>query len=473
MMERNRSGNRAAAMMEGRLIACIIAAGSLNFCGVVVETSMNVTFPALMREFEVGTATVQWVTTAYLLTLAVCIPVFAYLRRRFSTRALFIGAIALFLCGTVAGAIAPAFAVLLMGRVLQGVGASIGLPLMYDIIINRVPAPKVGLMMGVASLITAVAPTIGPSLGGLMVSVASWRMIFIVLAPVVVAALALGLSGMRGERETLRGTISFDVRGFLLLAFGFSALVLGINEAALSGWLGVRTLMLFALAAAFIGAFGMHATRATVPVLSIRPLAQRGFAFALVPVMGVQLIILGLGYLIPNFAQLVLGADSLQAGTIMLPGCILAASLSPLSGKLLDRVGATVPVCTGMVAVVLAPALYAIAGSRLSVSLMVALYVLFGFGQGNTLGNCMTNALKRLPGDLAADGNAIANTAQQLASAFGTSLASTCVASAQASGTDMAFATLSGSVTAFWMLAVVGIIAGVGFLLSLRAEQQD
>lgn len=139
--------------------------------------------------------------------------------------------------------------------------------------------------------------------------------------------------------------------------------------------------------------------------------------------MGVQLIILGLGYLIPNFAQLALGADSLQAGTIMLPGCIIAAALSPVSGRLLDRMGVALPVCVGIIAVILAPALYAFFASTLAVGTMSALYVLFGFGQGNTLGNSMTNALRRLPADLSADGNAIANTAQQLASALGTSLA--------------------------------------------------
>lgn len=465
-------GAGASEAMDAPLVCSIVAAGGLNFCGVVVETSMNVTFPTLMQEFSIGTSLVQWITTGYLLTLAVLIPVFAYLRRRFPTRTLFLAAVGLFLAGTVAGIVAPAFPVLLVARVLQGAGAAIGLPLMYDIIMNRVPKSKVGLMMGVASLIPAVAPTIGPSLGGLMVSIATWRMIFVVLVPVVLAALGLGLYGIRADEGRALENPRFDTVGFALLACGFAAFVLGVNGASSAGWHGISTLGPLGAAALLLALFGAHASKCAHPILSIRPFSQHGFACSLVPVMGVQLIILGLGYLIPNFAQLVLGADSLRAGTIMLPGCILAASLSPVSGRLLDRVGVAVPVCIGMVAVIAAPALYALSGAALTVPLMVGIYLLFGFGQGNTLGNSMTNALGRLPAELSADGNSIANTAQQLASALGTSLAATCVASAQATEGVTASATLSGSVSAFWLLSAVGAVSLVGFLLSLRKQRR-
>lgn len=103
-----------------------------------------------------------------------------------------------------------------------------------------------------------------------MVSIAIWRMIFWVLLPVVAVALALGLFGMRADTEKSRcDAVLFDAPGFALLALGFSAFVLGINEASASGWLGARTLMLLAAALALLAGFGVHATRAKAPVLSI------------------------------------------------------------------------------------------------------------------------------------------------------------------------------------------------------------
>ena len=112
----------SARVLDARLLLSIIAAGIMSFSGVVVETAMNVTFPTLMHEFNIGTSLVQWITTGYLLVLALIIPTSAYLKRRFSTRSLFTAAISSFLAGTLLAAWSPYFNVLLIGRLLQGIG---------------------------------------------------------------------------------------------------------------------------------------------------------------------------------------------------------------------------------------------------------------------------------------------------------------------------------------------------------------
>jgi MFS family permease len=133
----------------------------MSFSGVVIETAMNVTFPTLMAEFSVGTSTVQWMTTGYLLVLACVIPLSSFLKRRFPTKALFVCAMALFLTGVVVCALAPSFDVLLAGRLVQGVGTGVALPLMFNIVLEQSPLDRMGSMMGVASLITAAAPAVG------------------------------------------------------------------------------------------------------------------------------------------------------------------------------------------------------------------------------------------------------------------------------------------------------------------------
>ncbi len=131
-----------------KLILSIVATGIMSFSGVVVETAMNVTFPSLMEEFQIGTSSVQWITTGYLLVLA---------------------------------AVTPVFSLLLLGRLIQGVGTGIALPLMFNITMEQVPEEKLGVMMGTASLITAMAPAVGPSLGGFIVNHFGWRIVFILL----------------------------------------------------------------------------------------------------------------------------------------------------------------------------------------------------------------------------------------------------------------------------------------------------
>ena len=188
--------------IDRKLILSIIAAGIMSFSGVVVETAMNVTFPTLMKEFQVGTSTVQWITTGYLLILSVIIPASSWLKRRFRTKTLFLTANILFITGTILCASAPTFALLLMGRLIQGVGTGIALPLMFNIVLEQAPYNKMGVMMGIASLITAVAPAVGPSLGGMIVNLLGWRMIFVVLLPLLILSLLFGLTSIRQVSST-------------------------------------------------------------------------------------------------------------------------------------------------------------------------------------------------------------------------------------------------------------------------------
>lgn len=178
--------------LDGKLVASIVAAGSLSFCAVVFETAMNVALPALMEEFAVDTATIQWITSGYLLMLSVMIPTFSYLKSSFPLRRLFVAAVLLFLVGTLACAAAPAFPVLLAGRVIQGVGTGIAIPLMFSIVVDQVPYDRMGLMMGVASTITSLAPAVGPSYGGVVMEIAGWRMVFLCLVPLVILAFVVG-----------------------------------------------------------------------------------------------------------------------------------------------------------------------------------------------------------------------------------------------------------------------------------------
>ena len=213
-----------------KVIRAIVGAGMLSFCGVVVETAMNITFPTLMKEFNINTSTVQWMTTIYLLVVASVVPLSAYLKRSFKTKSVFLAANLLFILGVLIDAIAPSFALLLVGRVIQGIGVGIALPLMFNIILDQVPMSKIGTMMGVGTLITAVAPAIGPTFGGFVSSHFGWRFVFVLLTPLLLISLILGVTSIEQKNKVARE--SLDLISVIAILCLFVGLILGINNLA-------------------------------------------------------------------------------------------------------------------------------------------------------------------------------------------------------------------------------------------------
>lgn len=439
--------------LDGRLVASMVAAGSLSFSAVVFETAMNVAMPTLMSEFGVGTATVQWITSGYLLTLAACIPTFSFLKARFPMRALFVTAVALFTAGALASGLAPAFWVLLAGRLLQGVGTGIALPLMFNIVVDQVPYDKTGMMMGFATMITSIAPAIGPSYGGLIMSVASWRMVFLSFLPLLLAALVMG--GLCIRQATRLTRPSFDAVGFALLCVAFFSLIFGINSASGLGWAHPRVVGLLAACVVACALFCVRSLRSPSPLINVRAFCVPGFTTCVLAVAGVAFMILGFAYIIPNFGQLALGADTTTAGILLLPGSIANAVFAVIGGRLLDRHGPVVPVTAGALVLLASCSLFAASGDRLDVGSLIGYYTLFGVGEGLAFSNLMTVGLRRLPAADRTDGNSIFNTLQQLGGSVGVSVVTTVVAASQAGSADLAASTAAGGERAFAVLAVV------------------
>ena len=444
-------------VLDARLVLSVAAAGIMAFAGVVVETSMNIAFPALMEEFGVDTATVQWITTGYLLVLAVFVPLSAYLKRRFTLRAVFVVAVATFFAGTVACAAAPSFAVLIIGRIAQGVGTGLTLPLMYNIVIDQAPLDKMGLMMGVATLITAVAPAVGPSLGGLILSIWGWRMIFVVLIPLLVVSFAMGASSIRQATPTEKEPLG--VGQFAVLGCSFACLVFATSSASASGWLSARVLGLLAAFVALAALFGVLASRSKHPLIHVDIFRTPSFTLSVAYVVLLQSIALALSYLIPNYAQLTGGFGEFAAGCLMLPGCVVGAVLSPFGGRFLDALGAKRPILFGALCQLAAMVLYAALGVRTAVALLAVYNILIAMGQGFSMANSITNGLSYLPEDRKADGNAAFNTLQQLGGALGTAVATSIVGAAQAGISDLALATATGAQQAFCVFLGVSIAA--------------
>ncbi|RAX23239.1 MULTISPECIES: DHA2 family efflux MFS transporter permease subunit [unclassified Actinomyces] len=446
--------------LDARLVIAVVAIGVMSFAGVVVETAMNIAFPALMAEFGIATSTVQWITTGYLLVLAVIMPISSLLNRRFRTRGLFVAAGLAFLAGTLLCALAPGFAPLVLGRLIQGVGAGIALPLMFNLVLEQAPLERLGMMMGIATLITAIAPAVGPSLGGFLIGAYGWRSVFWVLVPFLLVSLLLGVATIRQSHPT--APAPFSPVQFLLLATGFTALVIATSSASTAGFASPRVLGLLVLAVVLVAAFCLVSARSQAPLLRVGVFLRPVFTLSILYVVLVQATVLALGYLIPYYAQVADAMGAFAAGCLLLPGCIVGACLTPFGGRVLDALGPARPIRTGAAFGVATLVLFALIGTSGSATRMAWIYVLMPICQGLSVSNSMTNGLRTLPDDLQPDGNAAFNTIQQLGGAIGTAVAATIVATAQvARPDDVAAATTAGTRIVFWTLLGVMLVAAL------------
>ena len=451
---------------DARLFLSILAAGLLSFTGVVIETAMNVTFPTLMEEFSVGTSTVQWLTTGYLLVLAVVIPTSSYLKQRFPLKKLFVAGNLLFFAGTVLDGVAGNFPLLLLGRLLQGAGTGIGLPLMFNLVLEQAPLDRIGTMMGAAMLVCALAPAVGPSLGGYIIGHFGWRMIFAALVPGLLFSLGVGVYAIR--QSSAWGPRPFDWFGLGCLAVALPCLLLLCSYGTVLPvlpLLGLAGLMGLALAVFVRQENWLWWTGAT-PLLNLQVFQVPAFDGAVLGLLLIQFLCLGVGFLLPNYAQIVLGADPFSAGCILLPGCLLGAALAPVSGRLYDQLGARRPLLLGSSAIVLSFLFYQFALGKAGITWFTAIYAVFTLGQGLSAGNILTYALESLPEEMQPDGNAVCNTLQQLAGAVGTSVCAALVAAGQA-GRDLTEGTSLGTAHAFRLLLILALCQGASMVWAL------
>jgi len=450
--------------LNTKLILSIVAAGLMSFCGVVVETATNVTFPTLMHEFGVNTSTVQWMTTGYLLVASIMMPLSAYLKHNFTSKKLFIIAALLFIIGLITDSIAPTFPILVLGRVIQGIGAGIALPLMFNIILEQAPASKIGLLMGIGTLITAIAPAVGPTFGGLVVNSLGWRSIFILLIPVVIIALFIGIFSIQQINPPVHSKL--NLIGLLLIAVTFIGLILGFsNLSAISkNPLGFWVPMLLGIIALIL--FVISSKHSKSPLIDLSVMGNLKYSTHLAAYFLVQLGALGMSFVLPNYIQLVNNKTALIAGLVVLPGSALGAVFAPLGGAILDKFGARKPIVTGIILQIASMLLYVIFGRNLSDTLILSFYLLFMMGMGLVMGNTMTNGLNQLPTDKNADGNGLFNTVQQFAGAVGTSIVSTIVTISQTASTPKSYGmrTAIGSQNSFIVLLIFLVIAA--FLLN-------
>ena len=426
--------------IPGKLIGAIVAVGSLAFIGILTETVMTVLFPELMREFGVGTSTVQWITTIYLLVVASTMPLSSYLNRRFKHRTLFLAAVALAVLGSLIMIFGHAFPVILVARVVQGVGSGVATPLMINIILEQSPRSKVGRLMGVGSLVITVAPAIGPTVGGAISSILPWRAIFVIVIPfILLVSLPVGLKCVEQHRPTEEAHL--NPLQFAAIVLALCGLVMFLNQAgvavgsAVSGGDAVLSAV-FAVISLAVGLasllfFAWSSRRSFSPLIRLGWLRDPMVLLHLIAYMLLPIVGIGFGYVITNLAQLSLGTNAFLAGALVLPGALVGAFFAPIGGTLYDRFGPVRPILGAFCLAICGPILLLVFSMRLTPATLAGFYFIFGLGYSLGFSNIMTNALRNIAPQFTPDGNAVFNTCLQFGGAAGTALFSTVLSVAQ------------------------------------------
>ncbi|MBM7636272.1 MFS transporter [Streptococcus saliviloxodontae] len=408
-----------------KTIGAIIATALLAFCGILSETSMNVTFSQLSSVFHLELGTLQWITTTYLLAVAVTITTSATLKQNYKERHLFFTSVAFFIAGSLLAISSNHFGIMIAGRVLQGIGTGISMPLMFNIIAERIPHQKMGFYMGMGGLIMGLAPAFGPTYGGFMIAHLDWQWIFIAILPIALLAFLIGASFIENSPLSQEKR-PFNWLDFILLALSLSNIILAISSLE-AGQLNWTYVIIFVLS---LIAFIWRSSKEEQPFLDIKLLADPLVLFGLLPFAIYQFSNLSTNFVIPNFLTIALGVGSSLAGFSLLPGTLIGTLTEPFFGKLYDDRGPKLSLYAGNAIFALALIGLSFFTSSLNLLPIIIIYIVFTIGRNMAFNNTMAAVMKEVPRDKSADITAIFQMVQQFAGALGTALSAIIVDSA-------------------------------------------
>lgn len=446
----------------------ILSVGLLSFVGILVETSMNVTFPTLIKTMGVSLDTVQWLTTGYLLLTTIVMSTTAYVLKRFNPKPLFLFAALVCLLGGILCWIAPSFPVLLTGRLLQAIATGISIPLMFQLIFTNVPRSKLGTYTGMASVIVSLAPALGPTYGGVLTSIWSWRAIFVGIVPILALLAILGAINISGQALGV-GDKKFDFLGAFLLAVAFTSLLFTFNNAGTHGWLSLNFggwCLWSIVMIAIMVTYALKGRRKLIDysILKLPVLRLRLFNY-----FGLQFINIGLSFVLPLFAQTVLGASAMMAGLMMLPGAIVGAITGPIAGKIYDKQGPTMLLTFSAIMASVALILFWLTTDHFIVVLIASIYALLRIGFNTGFGTAISDGSTRVPLPQKSDQNSMFSMMQQYAGSIGTSIMSAVI-----SGYEIHHTTVTGTVMGSKLDFILLFILAIAILASvLRVKRLE
>lgn len=390
------------------------------FIAFLNNTLLNVALPSIMIEFQVKPAIVQWLTNGYMLVNGIIIPASAFFIQRFPNKRLFLVAMFLFTLGTGIAAFAPTFIFLLIGRMIQAAGAALMMPLLMNVMLTVFPIERRGTAMGFFGLIMFAAPAIGPTLSGWIVQHYSWRTLFEMILPFAIIALLLAFFKLKNITPTK--PIAIDVTSLILSSIAFATLLYGFSDAGSKGWSNPIVMSTIVIGFIFLSMFIIRQLRLEEPMLEFRIFRYPMFALSSAIMVVMSASMFSAMILVPIYVQIVRGISPFYAGILMLPGAVLMALMSPITGRLFDQFGGKLLAITGLSTTVVTTYLLSQLTLESTFFYLMTIFTIRMVGISLVMMPVMTNGLNQLPMGMNPHGTAMNNTIQQISGAIGSAI---------------------------------------------------
>lgn len=447
------------------------------FVATLNDTLLNVAITPIMNALDVEASTAQWLTTGYLLVVAVLMPVSSYFIQRFTVRQIFITAMGLFALGTAVSGFAPVFSILLIGRLIQATGTCVLIPLLTSVILNIIPQHRRGGVMGMLGLVIMFAPAIGPTLSGVIIDYLSWRWLFFLVLPIALFAILFATFALKNVTEPTKPKL--DIGSMVLSVFGFGGIVFGFSSAGgIGGWTDPKVIISIVIGLVALFVFVTRQRKLKEPMLDMRAFTYPKFSLAVVVIMIVMMTMYATMIVLPMFLLQVFAFDGVTVGLIMLPGGILNAFISPFVGKMFDKFGPRAVLLPGILILAISIFSFSMLDQGAALITIVIVHSLLMVATAMILMPAQTVGLNQLPRHLYPDGSAIVNTTMKVAGAIGTALFISIMAMGEKSflkhipnpsGADQTAAFTAGVHRSF----IFGLIfVGIAFIIALFIKSE-
>ncbi|OPJ64803.1 MDR family MFS transporter [Clostridium oryzae] len=399
------------------MMAVLLFAGFLSLFN---ETILNVALPRLMSEMQVTAATVQWLATGYMLIVGILVPVTAFLIHTFTTKQLFLSAMILFLLGSILAVLSRSFQFLLASRMIQATGTGMLVPIMMNTVLSINPPEKRGSAMGLCVCAILFGPALGPIVSGILLQFFNWQSLFLILIPLSIICIITGTLFL--ENVSLITKPQIDYLSILLSTIGFGGIIYGISIVGDLGRNVINIVLFFVIGIVALVIFSKRQLSLKQPILEIRAFKHPLFSIGVILIILMQMIQFSMNIILPMLLQEGLKTSSLVSALALFQAALLNGLMTPITGKIYDKIGGKVLIPSGLLLMCIFIALLSHIGVSTSIVTITILYCFVCLGIAMSMSTTQTNALNQLSMKNQADGVAITNTSMQIGAAIGSPL---------------------------------------------------
>lgn len=436
---------RSGGLSYKWIVAIVVVFGI--FMSVLDSTIVNIAVTHLQSVFGASLDSVQWVLTAYTLAQGVATPLTAYFSDLIGQKRFYLISLAAFTIGSALCGLAWNLPVLIIFRILQGAGGAFLSPLSITMLYSVFEPRERGTAMGFMGLPILLAPALGPTVGGYIVTFIDWRFIFYINVPIGILGVLLGIIFLRDVRSESR--TSFDVPGFLFSSIGLATLLYGLSDASTDGWGSVKVLSFLTVGVVLLAFFVIIevniARNGGKPLLNMGVFTNASFSLSSFASALVTISLYGGMFMVPIYLQSLRGLSAYQAGIVMLPQSLASMVAVLIGGRLVDRLGVRAVVVPGLILMAVANWLYSSLTLNMPYPSFQLILILRGFSTGLAMQPLMVSALADIKPKQLSQASSVSTVLRFVSSSLGVAILSTIVQTQ----TKVHYVHLAEGVTAF------------------------